>query len=228
MTQGPLQPEIVGACSDELIDFRALEYFQRLSLASISSPFSLYQFCDMDVRPPTTPSRKLSKLDKPDMRDIPGKVEMYSGGPLPIHEQRYDDQLEPIYSSSMTIRDIALKTCRKQWTIGEVVAREESGISILMAWREDIYIYIYIYIYVCIILFLTWFLHQRKLMVFHWMVRDSKSPQVSSRTLLSILTDLNNSEVWISSIVPLITTHPDPLPSVWGLFLACQLYHCYT
>ena len=41
-------------------------------------------------------------------------------------------------------------------------------------------------------------------MVFHWSLSDSKSPQVS-RTLLSILADLNNAVVWIVSICPLIS-----------------------
>ena len=43
---------------------------------------------------------------------------MYSGGPLHMDEQRQDDQLEPIDSSSVPIRDVTLKTCRKRWTIG--------------------------------------------------------------------------------------------------------------
>ena len=38
-------------------------------------------------------------------------------------------------------------------------------------------------------------------MVFHWSLRDSKSPQVS-RTLLSILAVLNNAVVWM------VSTHP--------------------
>ena len=42
------------------------------------------------------------------------------------------------------------------------------------------------------------FSRQRKLMVFHWSLSDSKSPQVS-RTLLSILVILNNVIVWIIS-----------------------------
>ena len=33
-------------------------------------------------------------------------------------------------------------------------------------------------------------------MVFHWSLSDSKFPQVS-RTLLSILADLNNAVVWV-------------------------------
>ena len=40
-------------------------------------------------------------------------------------------------------------------------------------------------------------------MVFHWNLSDSKSPQVS-RTLLSILGDLNNAVVWMVSTRPLM------------------------
>ena len=42
------------------------------------------------------------------------------------------------------------------------------------------------------------FSHQRKLMLFHWRLSDSKSPQVS-RTLLSILVVFNNAVVWMVS-----------------------------
>ena len=41
-------------------------------------------------------------------------------------------------------------------------------------------------------------------MVSHWILSDSKSPQVS-RTLLCILTDLNNAVVWVVSTHPLIS-----------------------
>ena len=41
-------------------------------------------------------------------------------------------------------------------------------------------------------------------MVFHESLSDSKSSQVS-RTLLSILADLNNSVVWMVSIRPLMS-----------------------
>ena len=53
------------------------------------------------------------------------------------------------------------------------------------------------------------------LMVFHWSLRDSKSPQVS-RTLLSILADLNNTVVWIVSTHPVISKSSSPFinPSV--------------
>ena len=40
------------------------------------------------------------------------------------------------------------------------------------------------------------FSHQRYLMVLHWSLNDSKSPQVF-RTFLSILADLNNAIVWM-------------------------------
>ena len=43
---------------------------------------------------------------------------MYSCAPLHMDEQRLDDQLESTYNSSVPIRDVALNTCRKQWTIG--------------------------------------------------------------------------------------------------------------
>ena len=34
-----------------------------------------------------------------------------------MDKQRQDNQLEPTDSSSVPIQDVALKTCRKQWTI---------------------------------------------------------------------------------------------------------------
>ena len=52
-------------------------------------------------------------------------------------------------------------------------------------------------------------------MVFHWILSDSKSPQVS-RTLLSILADLSKVVVWIVSNRPLIYKSSCPFknPSV--------------
>ena len=49
--------------------------------------------------------------------------------------------------------------------------------------------------------------HQRKLMVFHWSLGDIKSPQVS-RTLLSIMANLNNAVVWMVFTRPLIYKSP--------------------
>ena len=49
---------------------------------------------------------------------------------------KQDDQLKPTYSSSVLIWDVALKTCREQWTIGRRGERG-SGISVLMAWHDD-------------------------------------------------------------------------------------------
>ena len=54
------------------------------------------------------PSRKLSKLDKPDT---------LSCGPLHMDKQRQRDQLEPIFNSSVPIQDVALKIFRERWAI---------------------------------------------------------------------------------------------------------------
>ena len=67
-------------------------------------------------------SRKLSKLDEPDRQNTAREVRTnslatYSCGHHHIGEQRMDDQLEPIYNSSVPIQDIALKTSRGRWTI---------------------------------------------------------------------------------------------------------------
>ena len=67
-------------------------------------------------------------------------------------------------------------------------------------WYEMLYYYDYYY---------ERFLHQRLLMVFHWSLNDSKSPQVS-RTYLSILIDLNDVEVWMVSSRPLISKSSNP------------------
>ena len=61
---------------------------------------------------------------------------MYSCRPLHMDKQRQDDQLEPTYSSSLPIRDVVLKTCRKQWTIGRGGERG-LGISVLMVRNDD-------------------------------------------------------------------------------------------
>ena len=52
-------------------------------------------------------------------------------------------------------------------------------------------------------------------MVFHLRLSDSKSPQVS-RTLLSILTNLNNDFVWMVSILPQISNSSSFLSEPFG------------
>ena len=54
------------------------------------------------------------------------------------------------------------------------------------------------------------FSYQRKLMVFHWRLSDSKSPQVS-RTHLSILAVFNNAVVWMVYTWPQFPNPPVPL-----------------
>ena len=61
---------------------------------------------------------------------------MYSCRPPHIDEQRQDDQVEPTYRSFVPIRDVALKTCRKQRTV-EKAGERGSGISVLMVWHDD-------------------------------------------------------------------------------------------
>ena len=53
-----------------------------------------------------------------------------------MDEQRQNNQLEPTYSSTEPIRDVALKTSRKQWTI-EKGGEKGSGISVLMVRHYD-------------------------------------------------------------------------------------------
>ena len=53
-----------------------------------------------------------------------------------MDEQRQDNQLEPTCNSSVPIQDVALKTCRKPWTI-EKGGEKGSGISVLMAQHDN-------------------------------------------------------------------------------------------
>ena len=53
-----------------------------------------------------------------------------------MDEQKLDDQLEPTYNSSVQIRDVALKTYWKQWTI-EKGCDKGSGIAVLMMRHDD-------------------------------------------------------------------------------------------
>ncbi len=51
-------------------------------------------------------------------------------------EQRQDDQLEPIFTSSVPIQGIALKTSQEQWTI-ETGGERGSRRSVLAVRHED-------------------------------------------------------------------------------------------
>ena len=53
-----------------------------------------------------------------------------------MNEQKQDDQLEPIYNSSVPIQDVALKTYRERWTI-EKSGKRGPGRSALAAWHDD-------------------------------------------------------------------------------------------
>ena len=68
---------------------------------------------------------------------------MYSYGSPHMAAQKQDDQHERTFSSYVRIRDVVLKTYLGRWTIGRSGERG-SGISVLPARYDDIYIYIYI------------------------------------------------------------------------------------
>ena len=61
---------------------------------------------------------------------------MYFHGPPHMAGQKQVDQLEHAYSSYVRIRDVALKTCQRRWTIGRSGERG-SGISVLAARHDD-------------------------------------------------------------------------------------------
>ena len=61
---------------------------------------------------------------------------MYSYGPPHMAEQKQDDQLEHTYSSYVRIRDVALKTYLRRWTIGKSGERD-SGIFVLAERHDD-------------------------------------------------------------------------------------------
>ena len=61
---------------------------------------------------------------------------MYSYGLPHMAEQKQDDQQEHTYSSYVKIRDVAQKTCQRQWTIGKSDERG-SGISMLATQHDD-------------------------------------------------------------------------------------------
>ena len=60
------------------------------------------------------------------------------------------------------------------------------------------------------------FSYLRESMLFYRSLSDSKSPKIS-KTLLNILTDLNNTVVWM------VTASKSLLPILWGLFQTHQL-----
>ena len=61
---------------------------------------------------------------------------MYSSGPPHMAKLKQDDLLEHTYSRYVRIRDVALKTCRRRWTIGKSGERG-SGISVVAARHDD-------------------------------------------------------------------------------------------
>ena len=61
---------------------------------------------------------------------------MYSYGPPHMAELKQDVQLEYTYRSYVLIRDVALNTCQRRWTIGKCGERG-SEISVLAGRHDD-------------------------------------------------------------------------------------------
>ena len=61
---------------------------------------------------------------------------------LHIDKQRQNDQSEPIYNSSVSIQDIALKTSQEQWTI-ETGGERGQGRSVMTARQDDAWILVH-------------------------------------------------------------------------------------
>ena len=61
---------------------------------------------------------------------------MYSYEPPHMAEQKQDDTLEHTYSSSVRIRDVALNSCLRRWTI-ERSGERGPGISVQAARHDD-------------------------------------------------------------------------------------------
>ena len=133
------------------------------------------------------------------MQDTAGEAGMYSYGPPHMAGQKHDDQHEHTFSRYVRIRDVALKTCQRRWTVGKSGERG-SGISVLVARQDDDdYYYLLLESFSC----------QHQLMVFHCSLSNSKFPQVFW-TLLSIRAILSNVVVWIISTHSLISKSSSP------------------
>ena len=110
--------------------------------------------------------------------------------------QKQDDQHEHTFSSYLRVRDVVLKTCLGRWTIGRS-GESGSGISVLPARHDDD--------------------GDDSLSSFTPVLADGFSVDfyrqkvsIISRTLLSILDDLNNGVVLIVSKYPLIFKSSNP------------------
>ena len=95
---------------------------------------------------------------------------------------------------------------------------------------EILFVYRFKYPYSCLLLLLLFYSFENfslQQMVFHWSLSDSKSPQVS-RTLLSILADLNNAVVWMISAHPLFFKFPSKFQVFISLFAFLPFYSVFS
>ena len=118
----------------------------------------------------------------------------------PGHSLGESAEKESLYSTSLLVSRLG---CTKLITWKSIFYHNRLGGNI----QETVWAHVFMFYYYLI---LEGFLHQLTLMVFHWNLSDSKYPQVS-RTLLSILADLNNAVVWMVTTRPLISKSFSPL-----------------
>ena len=86
--------------------------------------------------------------------------------------------------------------------------------------RLHLYLYLYVSCFAFVyVWYTTSFSHQPKLVVFHWILRDSKSPHIFM-ILLRILANLVNDVVWMVSPHPLIFNSSRPFIKSLGIILS--------
>ena len=119
------------------------------------------------------------------------------------------------------------------WYIDAIFNAGESS-SCFFSWyvfRSLLFLMRIVSNYYCYLLF------KRKLMVFHWRLSNSKSPQVS-RTLLSILAVFNNAVVWMVFTCPPISKSSSPFsnplvtvpnsPITIGIIVTCMFHSFFN
>ena len=110
--------------------------------------------------------------------------------------------------------------------------RRDSVSLLKFPFLSHVHVLYYYYYY-----YYSFFLHQLTLMVFHWILSDNKSPQIS-RALLSILAILNNAVVWVVSSCPptskssslfsnSLVTVPKA-PTTTGIIITCMFHSFFN
>ena len=125
-------------------------------------------------------------------------------------EEKLDDQLEHTYNSYVRIRDVALKTYQRWWTIGRSGERG-SGISVLAARHDDDdddLLEIELFWYLNCLLMINWnawnmFLHVNCVLMLNWIVWNRivlTFNCVSTKTILILYWNVWIRTIWLNWI----------------------------